>query len=255
MNPTGKNEAKLLQENAELRARLAEAEAALEQHVGGHFTDYAASRYARSLIEVSLDPLVTISPSGKITDVNRATEQVTGATRAALIGSDFSRYFTEPQRAEAGYEKVLAEGFVQDYPLTIRHADGRTTDVLYNAAVYRNESGEVQGVFAAARDIAERKRAEVELARYREHLEDLVRQRSGELAAANARLQAEVAEHSRAEEELRASNEELSHFNHAMVDRELRMIELKREVNELRVRTGQSPRYPIDFDKNRYETE
>ncbi len=121
-----------------------------------------ASLYARSLIEASLDPLVTISPEGKVTDVNEATERVTGVSRGRLVGSDFSDYFTEPEKAREGYQKVIAEGLVRDYPLTIRHVSGRTTDVLYNAALYRDEAGNVQGVFAAARDITERKRAELE---------------------------------------------------------------------------------------------
>ena len=119
-----------------------------------------ASLYARSLIEASLDPLVTISSDGKIMDVNQATEQVTGITRNRLIGSDFSDYFTEFVRAREGYQRVLTEGLVRDYALSIRHISGRTTDVLYNAAIYRSEAGEVQGVFAAARDITERKKAE-----------------------------------------------------------------------------------------------
>ncbi len=121
---------------------------------------HRASLYARSLIEASLDPLVTISPEGIITDVNTATELVTGAGREELIGSDFSNYFTEPQKAREGYEKVLSEGFVRDYPLTIQHRSGQRTDVLYHAALYRNEAGEVQGVFAAARDITDRKAAQ-----------------------------------------------------------------------------------------------
>jgi PAS domain S-box-containing protein len=119
-----------------------------------------ASLYTRSLIEASLDPFVTISPGGKITDVNRATEQVTGVSRERLIGDDFSNYFTEPEKARDGYQKVLVDGWLRDYQLTIRHTSGKTTDVLYNATVYRNELGEMQGVFAAARDITERKRAE-----------------------------------------------------------------------------------------------
>jgi PAS domain S-box-containing protein len=165
----------------------------------------AASLYARSLLEASLDPLVTISPEGQVTDVNRATELVTGVPRERLIGSRFSEYFTEPEKAEAGYQKVLSEGLVQDYPLTIRHVNGSTTDVLYNAVVYRNEAGQVQGVFAAARDVTERKRAEAELARYRDHLEELVRQRTGELEEANAHLRSASAE-------LAHSNEELEQF-------------------------------------------
>ncbi len=120
----------------------------------------ASSLYARSLIEASLDPLVTISPQGKITDVNKATEQATGVSREQLIGSDFCDYFTDAQKARQGYQTVLELGKIKNYPLTIRHVSGHTTDVLYNAAVYRNEEGKVQGVFAAARDLSERQEAE-----------------------------------------------------------------------------------------------
>ena len=118
------------------------------------------AQYSRSLFEASLDPLVAISSEGKITDVNTATEQVTGVGRAALVGSDFADYFTDPVQARAGYQQVFAKGFVTDYPLVIRHTSGRATDVLYNASVYRDEDGQVLGVFAAARDVTERKKAE-----------------------------------------------------------------------------------------------
>ncbi|MDD1721532.1 MAG: PAS domain S-box protein, partial [Euryarchaeota archaeon] len=120
----------------------------------------ASSLYTRSLIEASLDPLVTINAEGTITDVNTATEDVTGCSRSELIGSDFSDFFTEPDKADAGYRQVFTEGFVRDYPLAIRHVSGKVTDVLYNATVYRNEAGEIQGVFAAARDVTELKQAE-----------------------------------------------------------------------------------------------
>jgi PAS domain S-box-containing protein len=120
----------------------------------------ATSLYARTLIEASLDPLVTISREGKIMDVNRATELVTGFPRERLIGSDFSDYFTEPEKAREGYQQVFKTGSVRDYPLSIRHTSGRITNVLYHATPYRNETGEVQGAFAAARDITKRKRAE-----------------------------------------------------------------------------------------------
>jgi len=103
--------------------------------------------------------------------VNQSTELVTGAPREWLIGSDFSDYFTDPEKAKQGYRKVLSEGFVKDYPLTIRHTSGRTTDVLYNATVYRNEAGEVQGVFAAARDVTEHNRMDQELNALHEALE------------------------------------------------------------------------------------
>ena len=120
----------------------------------------AAGLYARSLLEASLDPLVTISVEGKITDVNEASVNVTGVKREALIGTDFANYFTDPVQAREGYQQVFAKGFVTDYPLTIRHASGRITEVLYNASVYRDEEGRVLGVFAAARDVTERNKAE-----------------------------------------------------------------------------------------------
>jgi PAS domain S-box-containing protein len=122
----------------------------------------SASAYNRRLLEASLDPLVTIAPDGKITDVNNATERVTGLPRQQLIGTDFSDYFTDSEKARAGYEQVFREGLVQNYELQIRRRDGHVTPVLYNASVYRDGRGDVMGVFAAARDITERKRAEEE---------------------------------------------------------------------------------------------
>jgi PAS domain S-box-containing protein len=122
-----------------------------------------ASQYARSLIEASLDPLVTISADGKITDVNEASIKVTGVEREKLIDTDFSNYFTEPQKAQEGYQQVFEKGFVADYPLTIKHKNGNLTDVLYNASVYKDDKGNVLGVFAAARDVTERKMFEKEM--------------------------------------------------------------------------------------------
>jgi PAS domain S-box-containing protein len=161
-----------------------------------------ASQYTRSLIEASLDPLVTISPEGKITDVNEATAKVTGVRREDLIATDFANYFTEPERAREGYQQAFAKGFVTDYPLTIRNRDGRLCHVLYNASVYRDVNNNVLGVFAAARDITPLKKAEVELAD----------QRTRELE----RLA------------------ELERFQKLTVGRELKMIELKKEVEELK---------------------
>lgn len=123
----------------------------------------AASRYARSLIEASLDSLVTIDAEGKILDVNTAAETVTGVHRDKLIGSDFCDYFTDAEKARAGYRLVFTQNQLTDYPLAIRHTSGRITEVLYNATIYRDEEGNVAGVFAAARDITARKLAEEKL--------------------------------------------------------------------------------------------
>jgi len=184
---------------------------------------HAASLYSRSLIEASLDPLVTISAEGKITDVNKATEDVTGYSREELIGTDFSSYFIDPKKAREGYQKVFTEGFVRDYPLAIRHVSGKIADVLYNATVYRNEAGEVQGVFAAARDVTERKRAEEALRRAHNELEQIVKERTQD-------LQEEIEDHKVTEEELRVTTEELQTANRAL---EERTEELQLSNNEL----------------------
>lgn len=128
------------------------AEAEREQLLA-HERVVASNAYARSLIEASLDPLVTISAEGKITDVNEATIKITGRAREELIGTDFSDYFTEPVRARQGYQEVFAKGSVTDYPLTIRDRNGKLTEVLYNASLFSDQRGNILGVFAAARDI------------------------------------------------------------------------------------------------------
>ena len=167
-----------------------------------------ASQYARSLIEASLDPLVTISADGKITDVNEATIKVTGVSREGLIGADFANYFTEPEKAREGYQQVLASGYVTDYPLTIRRNDGKLTDVLYNATVYKDIAGNVLGVFAAARDITAQRKAEAQVAEQRtKELERLA---------------------------------ELERFQRLTVGRELKMIELKKEIEDLKRKQGTS---------------
>jgi|GEM_PF-642594 len=148
-----------------------------------------SSLYSRNLIEASLDPLVTINAEGKIMDVNRATEIVTGIPREQLIGSDFSDYFTDPQKAREGYQTVFSQGFVRDYPLEIRHVSGRTTEVLYNATDYRDGAGNVQGIFAAARDITELRAIQRALQKSHAELERRVEERTAELEAANKELE------------------------------------------------------------------
>ena len=112
-------------------------------------------RYTRSLIEASLDPMVTIDQDGKISDVNSATENATGLSRNQLIGTEFSDYFTEPEKAKIGYQKVFEQGKVINYPLTICHTSGKLIDVQYNASIFKDEHGKILGVFAAARDVTE----------------------------------------------------------------------------------------------------
>ena len=116
--------------------------------------------YTRSLIESNIDALMTTDPLGIITDVNQQMETLTGHTRIELIGSPFKQYFTDSNRAEDGIRLVLKEERVTDYELTASSKDGNHTVVSYNATTFNDQSGNLQGVFAAARDVTERKRFE-----------------------------------------------------------------------------------------------
>src|SRR2546423_14135368 len=119
--------------------------------------------YTRSLIESNIDALMTTDPSGILTDVNKQMEALTGCTRDELIGAPFKSYFTDPERAEAGIKLVLSQKKVTDYELTVCARDGKQTVVSYNATTFYDRARTLQGVFAAARDVTERKRVEAEL--------------------------------------------------------------------------------------------
>src|SRR5690242_11251231 len=119
--------------------------------------------YTRSLIESNIDALMTTDAAGIITDVNKQMEALTGCTRDELIGAPFKGYFTDPERAEAGIKLVLSQKKVTDYELTACALDGKQTVVSYNATTFYDRGRTLQGVFAAARDVTERKRVEAEL--------------------------------------------------------------------------------------------
>jgi PAS domain S-box-containing protein len=168
-----------------------------------------ANAYNRSLIEASLDPLVTIAPDGTISDVNEATIRITGYSLGELIGTDFSNYFTEPDKAEAGYEKVFRDGSVTDYALEIRNRNGQVTPVLYNASLYRDTHGNVIGIFAAARDITERKKAEEALRKAHDLLENRVKERTLALEQSNLQLKDEISQRRIAESLVKKTVSEL----------------------------------------------
>jgi len=138
--------------------------------------------YTRSLIESNIDALMTTDPAGIITDVNKQMEILTGCTRDELIGAPFKGYFTDPGRAEAGIKRVLSEKSVTDYELTARARDGKETVVSYNATTFYDRNRKLQGVFAAARDVTERKRVEAELQQAKAAAESASRTKSDFLA-------------------------------------------------------------------------
>ena len=157
---------------------------------------------ARSMIESSLDSLASISADGTITDANEATVRLTGIPRGQLIGTAFSDCFTDPEKADEINQLVFAQGVAVDYSLTMRHRDGALTGVVYNASVYRDIQGNVLGVFAVARDVTKQIHAQ------------------REVADQQARQLQRLAE--------------LERFQLLTVGRELKMVELKKEIESLR---------------------
>ena len=139
--------------------------------------------YTRSLIESNIDALMTTDPSGIITDVNKQMEALTDCTRDELIGAPFKDFFTDPDRAEAGIMRVLGEKSLTDYELTARARDGKQTVVSYNATTFYDRNRKLQGVFAAARDVTERKRVEAELQQAKAAAESASRTKSDFLAS------------------------------------------------------------------------
>jgi PAS domain S-box-containing protein len=190
------------------------------------------NNYARSLIEASLDPLVTISPEGKITDVNEASVKVTGIPREMLINTDFSNYFTDPIKAQEGYLQVFEKGFVSDYPLTIKHINGNLTDVLYNASVYKDDKGNVLGVFAAARDVTEQTWA-IELRKVNKELTFQNKEkekRAAELVIANKELTFQNKEKEKRAAELVIANKELAFQNEEKEKRAAELVIANKEL-------------------------
>ena len=135
-----------------MRMQVEEERSALDQNLRDQ------QFYTRSLIESNIDALMTTDPAGVITDVNNQMEVLTGHPRDKLIGEFFKNYFTDPARAEEGIKRVLSEGKVTDYELTACSSNGTETVVSYNATTFHDRDGILQGVFAAARDVTERKR-------------------------------------------------------------------------------------------------
>ncbi len=166
-----------------------------------------ASRYARSLIEASLDPLVTISAEGKIMDMNQATANITGLTREQITDSDFFDYFTEPQKAREVYKEVFAMGSVADSPLTLRHKNGKLTDVLFNGSVFKDDDGMVLGVVIVARDVTDQKRIATELNEAMKHAEE------ANAVAQEARKTAQISTR-KAEDAVKAKQQFLSNMSH-----------------------------------------
>ncbi|MBK5244613.1 MAG: response regulator [Eubacteriaceae bacterium] len=187
-------------------------------------------KYSRNLLEIIIDSLVTIGPDGIITDVNSATEKATGLPREKIIGTDFSEYFTDPDKALAGYKQVFDAGKVVDYELYLKHINGSSIPVLYNASVYKDNKGQIIGVLAVARDISAIKKYKDELTDFKNNLELIVQQKTAELIIANEELVFQNEEKEKRAAELVIANKELAFQNEEKADRAAELLIVNKEL-------------------------
>ena len=181
-------------------------------------------KYNRNLLETSIDSFVTIGPDGIITDVNSATEKATGLPREKIIGTDFSEYFTEPDKARVGYKQVFDIGKIVDYELYLKHINGSSIPVLYNASVYKDNEGQIIGALAVARDFSAIKKYEDELIDFKNNLELIVQQKTAELIIANKELVFQNEEKADRAAELVIADKELAFQTGEKADRAAELV-------------------------------
>ena len=187
-------------------------------------------KYSHSLLEVSLDSIISIGLDGKVRDVNAATENATGLLRDKLIGTDFAEYFTDPNKTIAGYQQVFHDGKIFDYELGLKNIAGYSTPVLCRMSAYKNTEGIIIGVFATARDITNIRKIEDELIYLKNNLDLLIKKRAAELVVTTKDLAFQSGEKADRAAELIVANKELAFQSGEKADRAAELVNANKEL-------------------------
>ena len=186
----------------------------------------------RLLLESSPDPIVLYNIQGQATYVNPAFEQTFGFSSRNLLGKqiDFVPSENWPE-TKAAIGRMLSGKKIQLFETRRMTKDGRVLDVQLSSTLYYNRNDQPAGNIVTLRDISAQKKTERELIKYHDHLEDLVQERTAELAKTNAQLEQEIEERRRVESALRKREVELKAQSHhlAEVNTALKVLLKQRE--------------------------
>lgn len=170
------------------------------------------------------DPILIEDLDGVVIEINDEAERAYGWSRTELVGSPITTIVPPDrhdqavdllQRCKTGEAVRNIEGLRQT-------KDGRVVPVLLTLSLIKGEDGRAEAVATLAKDITDQKRAETELRNSRDNLEEMIGERTAELEK---------------------NVLELETFNKFAVDRELRMIDLKKEINALLAKLDEPPKY------------
>lgn len=174
--------------------------------------------FQQTMIDTIPSPIFYKDREGRYLGCNASFESYIGRPKAEIIGKTY--YDIAPRELADRYHEadqaLFREPGVQCYEAMVRHADGTNHDVFFTKGTFTDLEGRVAGLVGVILDITERKRTEQELERYRDHLEDLVEERTTELARTNEQLKREVEERRRAEEALKDASEKLKFFAYSV---------------------------------------
>jgi PAS domain S-box-containing protein len=210
-----------------------------------------AVRQLSRIVEQTEDTVVVTNCDGVIEYVNPAFERLTSYTKEEALGKT-PRVIKSDLHDSEFYRnlwKTILAGEVFQSEIANRKKNGELYYEVKTIAPLRDPQGKITHFVATGKDITEHKLDEEKLRKAYDELELRVQERTEELRVANTELEEEISVRKQAEAALRTANAELTRFNNIMVGRELRMIELKKEVNELCENGGQPERYRLDFEK------
>jgi len=184
-----------------------------------------------TLIKTSPALFVAIAASGQILLVNEAMVKALGYSQHEVIGKNYlSTFVPEKDRPNLAkiFETVPPQGMTAVNVARMMTKDGRHLFVEWHSRHVLTAEGELDFFFALGIDITERKEAEDELRRHRDHLEDLVNERTERLSKINEQLQKEIAERKEAEMALRAVLKQMEEKK--MEDKENILTNVKQSV-------------------------